>query len=88
MYENGIPAEQYALLTNTLWTDWADPGPHPQPGASTTVQQNHNKALYDADKAVYDSQQNVKRALNEALNITVPKAFREPVGNCSNKSQI
>ena len=39
-----MPVEQYALQTNTPWNDWLDPGPHPQPGA-TTVQQNHNKAL-------------------------------------------
>ena len=34
------------------------------------------KSLYDANKCVYDSQLNVVRAINEALNIAVPRDYR------------
>eukprot|EP00804_Cyclotella_cryptica_P006088 CCRYP_010701-RA/>CCRYP_010701-RA protein AED:0.44 eAED:0.36 QI:0/-1/0/1/-1/1/1/0/470 len=74
------PAPIYALRTNEPWTNWPDPGPHPQ-AANTTAQQNNLRTLYEANKAVYNSQQNVRRAVNEALNIAVPNAFRKPAGN-------
>ena len=57
------PAAIYALrIAEEPWTDWPNPGPHP-PAANTTAQQNNLKTLYDANKAVYDSQQNVHSAL-------------------------
>jgi hypothetical protein len=62
-----MPPEIYALRTPTLWTDWPDPGPHPA-AAQTTVEQGNIRALYEADKMVYDSQQNVKRAVTDVLN--------------------
>eukprot|EP00804_Cyclotella_cryptica_P010472 CCRYP_012303-RA/>CCRYP_012303-RA protein AED:0.45 eAED:0.14 QI:0/0/0/0.6/1/1/5/0/1176 len=74
------PAAIYALRTNEPWNNWPDPGPHPQ-AANTTAQQNNLRTLYEANKAVYDSQQNVRRAVNEALNVAVPNAFRKPAGN-------
>jgi hypothetical protein len=49
------PAAIYALRTNVPWTDWPDPGPH-SAAANTTA---HLCTLYDANKAVFDSQQNV-----------------------------
>lgn len=75
-----MPPEIYALRTATAWTDWPNPGPHPDP-ADTTAQQNNNKTIYDSNKAVYDSDQNVRRAVNDALNDAIPNAFRKPVGN-------
>ena len=74
------PTAIYALCTNVPCQDWADPGAHPEP-AGTTAQQNNIRALYDANKAVYDSQQNVRRAINDALNEAIPNAFRKPAGN-------
>lgn len=75
-----MPPEIYALRTPTPWTDWPDPGAHP-PAAATTVEQNNLRILYDANKAVYDSQQNIRRAVNDALNVAIPNAFRRPIGN-------
>eukprot|EP00956_Cyclotella_meneghiniana_P021067 scaffold37874_cov42-Cyclotella_meneghiniana.AAC.11 len=74
------PAAVYALRTNTPWQDWEDPGAHPA-AAATTAEQNNIRAIYDANKAVYDSQQNVRRAINDALNNAIPNAFRKPAGN-------
>ena len=74
------PAAIYALRTNTPWIDWNDPGPHPGT-ADTTAEQNNLRTMYEANKAVYDSQQNVRRAITDALNIAIPNAFRKPAGN-------
>jgi hypothetical protein len=71
------PAAIYALRTNVPWQEWDDPGPHPAV-ADTTAEQNNLCTLYDANKAVYDSHQNVRRAINDALNNAVPNAFRKP----------
>jgi hypothetical protein len=75
-----MPPEIYELRTNTPWNDWTDPGPHPA-AAQTAVEQANIRSLYEADKTVYDSQQNVKRAVNDALNKAIPQAFRKPAGN-------
>jgi hypothetical protein len=75
-----MPPAISALRSNTPWTYWPNPGPHPQQ-AGTTAEQNNIRILYDANKAVFDTQQNVRRAVNEALNAAVPNAFRKPVGN-------
>ena len=47
----------------------------------TAAEQTNIKTLYDANKAVYDTQQNVRRAINDALNNAIPNAFRKPAGN-------
>ena len=75
-----MPEPIYALRTQNPWMDWADPGAHPA-AANTTAQQNNIRAIYDANKAVYDSNQNIRRAVNEALNLAVPNAFRKPAAN-------
>jgi hypothetical protein len=49
--------------------------------AQTTVEQGNICSLFEADKMVSDSQQNVKRAVNDALNKVIPQAFCKPVGN-------
>ena len=74
------PAAIYALRTNAPWVNCNNPGPHPGT-VDTTAEQNNLHTLYEANKAVYDSQQNVRRAINDALNIVIPNAFRKPAGN-------
>ena len=74
------PIAIYALKSNVPWVDWEDPGAHPA-AAGTTAEQNNIKTLYDANKAAYDSQQNVHRAINNALIEAIPNAFRKPAGN-------
>eukprot|EP00804_Cyclotella_cryptica_P023697 CCRYP_019320-RA/>CCRYP_019320-RA protein AED:0.37 eAED:0.35 QI:0/0/0/1/1/1/6/0/1607 len=75
-----MPPAIYALCSDTPWEEWPNPGPHPAT-AETTAKQNNLRNVYDANKAVFDSQQNVRRAVTEALNTAVPNAFRKPVGN-------
>jgi hypothetical protein len=75
-----MPPAIYALRSDAPWEEWPDPGPHPA-AAETTAEQNNLRVVYEANKAVYDSQQNVRRAVTEALNSAVPNAFRKPVGN-------
>ena len=64
----------YAMKCNTAWQDWPDPGPHQARGA-TRDEGDNAKVLYDADKIVYDSQLNVVRAIDEALNNAVPRDY-------------
>lgn len=71
----------YALKCATPWEDWPDPGAHVQPSETTTDRDNA-AILYNTNKKVFDSQQNVLRAINEALNNVVPKSYRrETEGN-------
>ena len=71
-----MPPAIYALRSDAPWEEWPDPGPHPA-AAETTAEQNNLHVVYEANKAVYDSQQNVRRAVTETLNAAVPNAFRK-----------
>ena len=73
------PTDVYALSTNVPWTNWPDPGPH-RPDAATTAEQSNNAARYDANKIVYESECNVRSAINDALNLAVPKAYKRSGG--------
>ena len=77
----------YALTDNTPWGWWQDPGPtrrgtdaNPHPDwpdndmdANTA---RAEQALWEANTKVYANQQNVKRAVIEAINAAVPKSYR------------
>ena len=68
--------EIYNLKTGgTQWTNWTDPGPHRATGGTSTKQRD-NDTTYDAHKKVFDSEANVRRAINAALNIAVPRQYR------------
>eukprot|EP00804_Cyclotella_cryptica_P028204 CCRYP_011045-RA/>CCRYP_011045-RA protein AED:0.18 eAED:0.15 QI:0/0/0/1/1/1/2/0/1234 len=75
-----MPAQIYALRCEAPWTEWPDPGNHPA-AANTSVEQRNVKTIYDANRVVFDSQENVRRAINDALNDAIPNAFRKPIGN-------
>eukprot|EP00804_Cyclotella_cryptica_P012938 CCRYP_002290-RA/>CCRYP_002290-RA protein AED:0.50 eAED:0.37 QI:0/0/0/1/0/0/2/0/633 len=75
-----LPAQIYALRCEAPWTEWPDPGNHPA-AANTSVEQRNVKTIYDANRVVFDSQENVRRAINNALNDAIPNAFRKPIGN-------
>ena len=68
-------ADVYAMKCNTPWQDWPDPGPH-WSGGDTRDARDNAGILYDANKIVFDSQLNAIRAINKALNIAVPRAYR------------
>ncbi len=81
----------YALQTNTPWTNWADPGitrigtrVNPNADGSTNVAAavaRDEQAIYDANRAVYDTQENIRRAIIDALNDAVPKNYRRGGAN-------
>ena len=83
--------EIYALVCNEPWRDWADPGPTPRgtdanphpdhPNGLTTEQARAEKSIWEANKEVFFSQQNMKRAIIDTLNRVVPKAYRRLPGN-------
>ena len=70
----------YALKTGgTAWLDWVNPGPHRQIGG-TAEEQRDAETRWEANKKVFDSEANVRRAINAALNIAVPKQYRGSAG--------
>eukprot|EP00804_Cyclotella_cryptica_P003417 CCRYP_018563-RA/>CCRYP_018563-RA protein AED:0.22 eAED:0.19 QI:0/0/0/1/0.33/0.25/4/0/1155 len=52
-----MPAQIYALRCEAPWTEWPDPGNHPA-AANTSVEQQNVKTIYDANRVVFDSQEN------------------------------
>ena len=75
------PAE-YALKSALPWVNAPNPGPH-RPIGLTPQATRDAEATYDAEKAAWQAQATVTRAINTALNVAVPKAFRRnsvPIG--------
>lgn len=73
-----MPEQIYALRTQTPWANRQDPEAHPA-AANTAADQNNIRAIYNADKSVFDSNQDIWRAdSTEALNAAVP---RKSAGN-------
>ena len=68
------PAE-YALKSATPWINAPNPGPHRPIGLNAQATRDA-EATYDAQKAAWQAQATVTRAINAALNVAVPKAFR------------
>lgn len=68
------PAE-YALKSATPWTHSPNPGQHRQLGLNAGDTRDA-EAVYAAEKAAYQAQATVTRAIIAALNIAVPKAFK------------
>ena len=67
----------YALTGNTPWINFLDPGFHRQAdGSLNPVAQRDAEAIFNAAIMVYTSKQNVKVAVNDALNRAVPKVYR------------
>lgn len=68
------PAE-YALKSATAWVHSPNPGQHRQLGLNAGDTRDA-EAVYLAEKAAYQAQATVTRAIITALNIAVPKAFK------------
>ena len=68
------PAE-YALKSATAWVNSPNPGQHRQLGLNAGDTRDA-EAVYLAEKAAYQAQATVTRAIIAALNIAVPKAFK------------
>ena len=72
----------YALTSPaTPWVDWPDPGPHRTIDAALDAAGQADALVqYNAYKKVYDFQENVRRAVINALNVAVPQAYRWVAG--------
>ena len=72
----------YALTSPTTpWVDWPDPGPNRTIDAALDAAgQAEALVQYNAYKKVYDFQENVRRAVINALNAAVPQAYRRVAG--------
>ena len=66
----------YGLTSPAMpWVDWPDPGPHHTIDiALDAAGQADALVQYNAYKKVYDSQENVRRAVINALTVAVPQA--------------
>eukprot|EP00804_Cyclotella_cryptica_P017051 CCRYP_003288-RA/>CCRYP_003288-RA protein AED:0.71 eAED:0.43 QI:0/0/0/1/1/1/2/0/302 len=75
-----MPEQIYALCCAIPWAKWPDPGNHPA-AANTSVKQYNVKTIYGANRVIFDSQENARQAINDALNEAIPNTFRKPIGN-------
>ena len=75
-------ALEYALDVAVPWTDVANPGPHRVADGTLDVQQQRDAdAIFEAHTAVWKSQDNVQRASISALNLAVPKKYKQTNGS-------
>ena len=73
--------ELYTLRTNTPWVPFPDPGEHATVDPAATDDANRQALIvYNANKKVYDSESNVKRAVIQALNTSVPRPYKRAGG--------
>jgi hypothetical protein len=70
-------ADEYALIDPTPWVVWPNPGPLPDTSGNPTrtVQSNRN-IEHAANLEVYNSEQNVERAVIDALNAAIPDDYK------------
>ena len=69
----------YALRTNSPWVECADPGYHRALDAGqnlTTMERRDHEVVFQAEKWVYTSQQNVKQAVLGVMNAAVPNKYK------------
>ncbi len=72
-----LSVAQYVLLDTHAWIDWPYPGPHHMfPDVADRVVMEQAKTVWTANIDVYNSEQNVDRAVIAALDIAVPDDFK------------
>ena len=86
-------AEMYALVSNTPWRNWPNPGPtrrgtvinpHPTLGTNLTADAARaEQAVWTAETTQFMSETNVRRAVIDALNAAVPKSYRRAQGGAT-----
>jgi len=79
-------ADIYALRSPDVWQHWPNPGPtrrgttenpHPQYGTNLSAAQARDEdAIWKANRAIYENEQNVKQGLIDSLNRCVPRSYR------------
>ena len=71
----------YALQTNVAWANWPNSGQVPPTDDAWTPEQSRTaRNLHAANKLCYNSESNVPRAINAALNTAIPRTFRRVPG--------
>ena len=71
----------YALQTNVPWEKWINPGQVPPTDAGWTMEQSRTaRNLHAGNKSCYDSESNIRRAINAALNTAILRTFRRVPG--------
>jgi hypothetical protein len=72
-----MSVQQYALLDTQAWTDWPYPGPHHTfPDGADRASMEQAKTVWTANSDVYNSEQNVDRAVIATLDISIPDDFK------------
>ena len=72
----------YALQINVAWANWPNPGQVPPTDDAWTAEQSRTaRNLHAAQKICYDSESDVRRAINAALNAAIPRTFRRVSGD-------
>jgi hypothetical protein len=70
--------KEYALIGASPWIDFPDPGCHHLADDTLdSIKQRDVDTVFKAVSSVYYSQQNVKEAVNGALNVAVQKVNRQ-----------
>ena len=73
-------AEEYALTGEQPWVDYPDPGYHWSLGG-TAAHQRDTDVQFNVTSNIYNSQENVRQAINNALTIAVPEMYRRAQGD-------
>ena len=71
--------EEYTLTGEQPWNDYPDPGRHRTLGGNA-AQQRDSDVRYNFMANVYNSQENVRQAINNALTAAVPEMYRRAQG--------
>ena len=67
--------EEYALTGEQPWHNFPDPGYHRTLGGAASEQRDAD-TRYNVAKNIFQSQENVRQAINKALTAAVPENFR------------
>ena len=73
-------AEEYALTGEPPWQNYADPGFH-RPLGGNAAHQRDTDVQFNVASNIYNSQENVRQATNNALTNAVPEMYRRAQGD-------
>ena len=74
-----VSREEYLLTGEQPWNDYPDPGRHRTMGGSASEQRDKD-VRFNYMSNVYNSQENVRQATNDALTAAVPEMYRRAQG--------
>ena len=73
--------EIYALNVADPWVNFPDPGVHrTADGTLDSAEQRDTEVIFNANKKVFDSESNVRRAIIDGLNAAVPRQYKRSGG--------